>query len=65
MLGWIQAAMQQNTIEVAWFHEIYIYIHILPSLIKDKQIFQNTPSLKFSGLLTAAHPQKVSKKRGL
>ena len=43
----------------------YIYIHILPSLIKDKQIFQNTPSLKFSGLLTAAHPQKVSKKRGL
>ena len=28
MLGWIQAAMQQNTIEVAWFHEIYIYTYI-------------------------------------
>ena len=55
--------LDQNIFEVAWFHEIYIYI--LPSLIKDKQIFQNTPSHKLSGLLTATHPQKVSKKRGL
>ena len=61
--------LDQNIFEVACFHEIYIYIHIyiyiLPSLIKDKQIFQNTPSHILYGLLTATHPQKVSKKRGL